>query len=147
MVLGRMELLHLSDETLERIVRAKAIAVVGASRNPDKYGHMVYMDLKLAGKTVYGINPSGAEIDGDPTFASLSDLPVVPEAAVFVVPPAVTAQGLAECARLGIRDVWLQEGAEPENAAELIESLGLNGVYGGPCIMVLLRTHGLIARA
>jgi len=133
------------NETIERILAAEKFAVVGASRNPEKYGHMVFADLIAAGKTVWPVNPTATEIDGVQCFASLSGLPGRPDAIVYIVPPAATADGLKQASALGVRDVWLQPGAEPEDVDDLVSRLGLNGVYGGPCILVLLRTHGMIA--
>jgi predicted CoA-binding protein len=129
------------NETIDRILNAETIAVVGASRNPDKYGYIAYQALKAAGKTVYPVNPTARNIDADPCFASLDSLPVTPTAAVFVVPPEPTTAGLELCARLGIPDVWLQPGAEPDDTAKILERLDLNGVFGGPCIMVALKTR------
>lgn len=129
------------DETMDRILAAETIAVVGASRNPEKYGSIAYKTLKAAGKNVVAINPTAPDIDGDPCYPSLEAAPVKPNAAVFVVPPAAVASGLEQCARLGISDVWLQPGAEPEDAGQLLDRLKLSGVYGGPCIMVAIKTR------
>jgi predicted CoA-binding protein len=128
------------------MVAARTFAVLGASRNPEKYGFMVYQDLKQAGKTVYPINPGAADIDGDPAFASLSSLPAVPDVAVFVVPPSISELAVEECARLGIRNIWMQEGAESDEAIRRCVEHAIAVVHGGPCIMVLLRTHGYLHR-
>jgi hypothetical protein len=108
---------------------------------------MVMADLLAAGKTVYPVNPTANEIDGVRCYPSLDAVPTTPDAAVFIVPPAATELGLRKCVDLGIDYVWLQPGAEPENIAELLDHLGLHGVYGGPCVLVLLRTHGMIANS
>jgi len=39
-------------------------AVVGASLNPEKFGHQIFRNLRAAGYIVYGVNPGGGEIDG-----------------------------------------------------------------------------------
>lgn len=133
--------------TIDRILDAETVAVVGASRNPEKYGSIAYAALKAAGKRVLAVNPrAGGDVDGDPCYDSLTTLPVRPDAVVFVVPPTATAAGMAECAALGVRDVWLQPGAEPEDVEQLAEKLGLQAVFGGPCIMVSLKTRPFIVR-
>ena len=134
-------MLGVQDEVMDRILGAESIAVVGASRNPEKYGYIAYKAIKAAGKTVYPVNPTAINVDGDACYASLQALPATPSAVVFVVPPEATAAGLEDCANLGIVNVWLQPGAEPDNAAEIFDRLGLNGVFGGPCIMVALKTR------
>ena len=122
------------------MLAAETFAVVGASRDPDKYGFLVYRSLKAAGKTAYPVNPKAAEVDGDRCYASLSDLPNRPEVAVMVVPPSVTEAAVAECARLGIAQVWMQPGAESAAAIAACRENGIRVVAGGPCLMVLLRT-------
>lgn len=135
----------MSDATLPEpiptLLAAKTFAVVGASRTPDKYGFRVYRALKAAGKTVYAVNPRADEVDGDRCYPSLDALPVRPEAAAMIVPPAVTEAAVADCARLGIGQVWMQPGAESEAAIADCRAAKIAVVSGGPCLLVLLPLH------
>ncbi|MDQ2798891.1 MAG: CoA-binding protein [Armatimonadota bacterium] len=132
------------SEPAGEILAAPSFAVVGASRSPEKYGSLVYRALKQAGKSVYAVNPNGDEVDGDPAFATLAALPSVPNAAVMIVPPSVTATAVAECARLNIRRIWMQPGAESESAVAACRANGITVVANGPCILVMLRTLGYL---
>ncbi len=125
---------------MQAMLAASTYAVVGASRDPDKYGFLVYRSLKVAGKTVYPVNPNAAEVDGDFCYPALSALPQRPEVAVMVVPPAVTEAAVSECARLGITQIWMQPGAESPAALAACRENNIAVVAGGPCLMVLLRT-------
>ena len=125
---------------MQAMLAANSFAVVGASRDPSKYGFLVYRSIKSAGKTAFPVNPKAAEVDGDRCYPSLSVLPQRPEVAVLVVPPPVTEAAVAECARLGIMQVWMQPGAESEAAVMACRENGIQVVAGGPCLMVLLRT-------
>lgn len=125
---------------IPQILDCRVFAVVGASRDPAKYGHMVYMALKAAGYTVYPINPNAEDIDGDPAYPLLDNLPETPECVVVVAPPAVTEQSVKEAGRLGTRYIWMQPGAESQAAANAARGAGLVAVYGGPCIMVAVKT-------
>ena len=58
----------------------------------------------------------------------------------MVVPPPVTEAAVAECARLGIKQIWMQPGAESEAAVAACRENDIQVVAGGPCLMVLLRT-------
>ena len=129
------------NEDIARMLAAATYAVVGASHRPEKYGHIAYQMLKSAGKTAYAVNPRAGVVDGDRCYPSLADLPTVPDVAVMIVPPAVTEAAAAECARLGIRNVWMQPGAESEAAVAFCRQNGLAVVSGGPCLMVGLRTR------
>ena len=50
---------------MQAILAADSFAVVGASRDPDKYGFLVLRSLKAAGRTAFPVNPEAAEVDGD----------------------------------------------------------------------------------
>lgn len=115
--------------------RRNVFAVVGASRDPQKYGHRVYSDLKNAGYRVYPVNPNAQEVLGDKCYPSLEELPASPDVVVTVVPPHITERMVEECRRLGVRKVWMQPGSESERAIEYCERNNIAVVHG-VCIMV-----------
>jgi predicted CoA-binding protein len=124
-----------ADLIKEILERKNVIAVVGASRDPEKYGHRVYGDLKEAGYAVYPVNPNASEILGDRCYPDLKSLPVKPDVVNVVVPPEVTDEVVKSCKELGITKVWMQPGSESEKAVEYCEANGIDVVYG-VCIMV-----------
>ena len=88
----------MDEETIIRFLDRKNIfVVVGASRNPEKYGHQVYKDLKGAGYKVYPVNTNADEILGDKCYPSLEKLPVIPDVVDAVVPPEITEQTVKTC--------------------------------------------------
>ncbi len=129
------------NENIEAMLAAKTFAVVGASTNQEKYGYLVYKSLKNFGKTAYPVNPRAKEIDGDPSYASVADLPETPEVVISVVPPAITEDLVGQLADRGIKNLWMQPGAESNAAIQGAEKAGIATVHSGPCIMVGLRTH------
>jgi predicted CoA-binding protein len=50
-------------------------AVVEASRDPQKYGHQVYRDLKNTGHKVYLVKPGVQEVLSDKCYPNLKELP------------------------------------------------------------------------
>ncbi len=127
-------------ESIQRMLTADVYAVVGASRDPRKYGFLVYQSLKAAGKKVYAVNPQAQTVDADPCYPSLEALPQTPQVVVMVVPPGVTEAAVTECARGGITQIWMQPGAESAAAVSACRNSGIDVVWGGPCIMVGLKT-------
>ena len=111
------------------------IAIVGASRNPEKYGYKVYKDLKEAGYKVYPVNPNTSEILGDKCYPNLESLPVKPNVVNIVVPPNITEKIVKECKKLSIKKVWMQPGSESEEAIKFCNENGIDVVYG-VCIMI-----------
>ncbi len=110
-------------------------AVVGASRDPDKYGHRVYQDLKEAGYQVFPVNPQADRILGDKCYSRLEDLPVKPDVVDIVVPPAVTEKIVRQCQQLDIGKVWMQPGSESEAAITYCQQQGIK-VLHDVCVMV-----------
>jgi len=112
-----------------------AVAVVGATDDPAKFGGRIYRDLKGKGFTVFPVNRGRDTVDGDPAFPSLSDLPATPTIVNLVVPPAAGATVLEECRRLGLTRVWLQPGAESPSLIDYLDREGFQ-YLAGACIMV-----------
>ncbi len=129
------------DEKLivEFLDKKNVFAVVGASRNPGKYGHQVYKDLRNAGYKVYPVNPNSNDILGDMCYASLEALPVKPDVADLVVPPEITEKVVRVCKKLGIDKIWMQPGSESETAIRFCRENGLNVIHG-VCVMVERRS-------
>ncbi len=123
------------QELIEDFINRRVWAVVGASHNPAKYGYKIVRDLTAAGYKIYPVNPKGGEINGIKVYPSLRDLPEKPEVVDIVVPPEVTEEIVKECKELGLTRVWMQPGAESEEAIRYCEENGIKVVYG-VCAMI-----------
>jgi len=128
------------DEDLikEFLNKRNVFAVVGASRDPEKYGHQVYKDLRSAGYEVYPVNPKAEEILGDRCYVDIKEVPRKPDVVDFVVPPEVTERILETCFKLGVMRVWLQPGSESKKAIKFCQDHGIKVVHG-VCVMVQRR--------
>jgi len=115
-------------------------AVVGASRDPEKYGHQVYRDLLNAGYRVYCVNPNASEVSGNKCFPGLEVLPIKPDVVDIVVPPKITERIVKICKKLGITKVWMQPGSESEAAIRFCEENSIDVVHG-VCVMVERRRN------
>jgi len=122
-------------EILRRRGPETRIAVVGASNNPSKYGHVIVRNLASKGYTVLPVNPREAEIAGLPAWPNLAAVPKPVHIVDVVTPPAVTRGILEEAARLGLPAVWLQDGSYDEAAIEFAAKAPFRTVYEA-CIMV-----------
>jgi uncharacterized protein len=121
----------------EEMLTMKCWAVVGANQNPDKFGNRIYKKLKLKGYQVYAVNSRYNEIEGDPCYPSLTDLPVKPDVVNLVVAPLITKGFLREAAALGIQNIWLQPGTYDDSVTHLAQELGLTAVFA--CVLVATR--------
>ncbi|MFS0894024.1 CoA-binding protein [Microbacterium sp. 179-I 3D3 NHS] len=123
--------------------RAKSVAIVGASNNPARASFFVatYL-LSSTAYDVYLVNPRETEILGQPVYASLADLPVVPDI-VDVFRRHDDLPGVAqEAIDLGAQALWLQLGSWNEDAAALAEGAGLSVVMDRCIKIEHARFHG-----
>lgn len=120
--------------TPKEALTKKVWAVLGATGRKEKFGYKIYACLRDHGYTVYPVNPNVNEIDGANCYASLHDLPEVPEVVDFVVPEAVGLQALDDCKALGISVVWLQPGADKPAVVAKGKELGLEVIQD--CVLV-----------
>ena len=126
----------MDEELIEEFLDKKnLIAVVGASKDPEKYGHRVCRDLKSGGYKVYPVNPNADEILGDKCYPSLETLPEKPDVVDVVVPPKVTEEVVRDCNRLGIKRVWIRQGSESETAIKFCKDNNIAVIFK-KCIMV-----------
>lgn len=123
------------ETLIQEFTNLRIWAVVGASTNPAKYGNRIFRTLRSAGYKVYGVNPGGGEIDGQPLYPSLAALPEKPQVVDLVVPPHVTEQVVQECAALGLTRVWMQPGSESEAAIRYCHEHGIQVVHDA-CAMI-----------
>ena len=131
----------MNEDLIKAFLKEKNIfAVVGASRDPRKYGYQVYKDLKNAGYEVYPVNPNAREILGDKCYPSLESLPVTPDVVDLVVPPKITEVVVKTCKKLGIKKVWMQPGSESEMAINFCRKNGMDVIHG-VCVMVERRSR------
>lgn len=130
-------------ERLGILRRAKSIAIVGASNNPSRASYFVatYL-LSSSPYDVYFVNPRATEILGHPVYASLADLPVVPDI-VDVFRRHEDLPGVArEAVEIGAKALWLQLGSWNEEAAAIAEQAGLDVVMDRCVKIEHARFHG-----
>ena len=127
------------NERIRAFLERGPWAVVGASSDRSKYGNRVLRCYLQKEKTpVYPVNPRDGVIEGVSAYRSLSELPEPARAISIITPPRITEAVIEEAARLGIRHLWMQPGAESPRALELAEKEGLELIAGGPCLLVVL---------
>jgi len=119
----------------ELLDKNNVFAVIGVSKDPEKYGNKIYFDLKRAGYTVYPINPNANNISGNRCYSNLNELPQLPNVVDIVVPPKITKEIVKECKDLGINKVWMQPGSESLNAIGFCRENGIDVLYG-VCVML-----------
>lgn len=90
---------------LKSLFEPKSIAVIGASRDPSKIGHVILKNLVEGGFAgqVYPVNPSAEVILYQHSFVSVKDIPSNVDCAIIATPPKAVTTVLQECADKGVK--------------------------------------------
>lgn len=137
--------------SVQDVLASKSIAVIGASRDPEKAGSRLLQVLRKVGYQgrIAGVNPQGGEVFGMPLYRTINDVPFDVDLAVLLIPPAVVPLALKDCVQKGVKGVVISsEGfAEtgPQGAAyqaevqSILKSSGMRGF--GPNTLGLVNTE------
>ncbi len=138
------------------LLNPKSIAVIGASADARKAGHLVLKNLLTQGfkGDVYPVNPKGGEIGGKKAYAAVGGIPGPVDLAVIVT-PAETVPGLAEeCGKKAIPSLIVisagfaesgEEGRKREEGLRAIaERYGIS-LVGPNCLGVMRPSLGMNA--
>jgi predicted CoA-binding protein len=123
------------DQAIQDFINGKRIAVVGASRDPKKFGNMAFTELAARGYQVFPVHPTAQEIAGAKCYPNLTALRGQVDGALVVVPSEQASSVLREAASIGVKNVWLQQGAESPEALTLARDLGLN-LVAKKCVLM-----------
>src|ERR1700760_3562756 len=121
-------------EQMNRIMRPKAVAVIGASAENGKIGNSVMKNLINGGYqgAIYPIHPSADSIMGKKAYKSVKEVPGEIDVAVFAIPAKFVAQALTEVGQKEIPGaVLIPSGfAETGNLAGQNELIEIGRRYG-----------------
>lgn len=124
-----------SKAAVADFVSQRKLAVVGVSRKGRKFGNLAFKELKAKGYQLFPVHPQAETIEGERCYPSLSALPGPVDGVLVVVPPAQTEQVVRDVASVGIRRVWMQQGAESAAAIRFCEENGISAIHG-ECILM-----------
>lgn len=142
--------------SIRKLFEPNSVAVVGASRNPEKLGHKILKNLVEAGfeGKIYPVNPEADEILGLKCYSSLEEAPKKTQLAVIAVPAEVVPEVLKECSDNNVKNVVVissgfseigEEGKElEEEVKEVAEELGIR-ILGPNCQGINNTSNGLCA--
>ncbi|UCE04153.1 MAG: CoA-binding protein [Candidatus Latescibacterota bacterium] len=103
----------------------RRIAIVGASRQRDKFGNRAVRAYRAEGWLVFPVNPHAAEIEGLPAFASILEVPGPIHRVSIYLPPQKVLPLLEQIAARAVDDVYLNPGSESSEVIERAQELDL----------------------
>jgi predicted CoA-binding protein len=123
-----------SLSSIKSFLDSREIAISGVSRNPKKFGRMVYEHLKKRDFKLYGVNPNTDKINGDPCYKTVADLPGHVTKLFIVTPKEQTLAVVQAAVNRGIRSIWIQQASETPAALELATKNNVD-LISKECIM------------
>jgi predicted CoA-binding protein len=129
------------EEKIIQFLSADIFAVAGASTNRDKYGNKVLRCYQQHGRQVIPVNPRAEMIEGLPCVTSVTELPAGVKSLSIITPPKITEQIVEQAILHGIKNIWMQPGAQSSAAISRCEEAGINVIADGSCLLVVLGYH------
>jgi GNAT superfamily N-acetyltransferase/predicted CoA-binding protein len=97
---------HAAAESVRAFLEPRAIAVVGASRDPNSIGGRVLANLRATFRhSIYAVHLTAAEVQGIRAFPRVSAIGAPVDLAVITVPAAAVEEVVADCAHAAVRSV------------------------------------------
>lgn len=105
---------------IERLLRPRSVAIIGASPTPSSFGASVLRNLKDANFAgdLYLVNPKRSEIHGLPCLPSIDDLPPNVDCVVLAIPRVGVIEALTACGRRGVGGVIIFSAGFAESGPE-----------------------------
>jgi uncharacterized protein len=110
-----------TKKDIEKFLESKKIAIAGVSRNPKKFGHQVFNELKKKGYETYPVNPQTSELAGEKCYRSVSEIPAGVDRLLILTPKIETDAVLREAIKKGITRIWVQQMSETKDTVKIAE--------------------------
>lgn len=110
-------------ESMTRLMKPNAVAVIGASAEDGKIGNSVMKNLINGGFAgdIHPVNPKADDILGRKAYGSVLDVPGDVDVAVFAIPAKFVAAALEEVGRKGIPNAVLIPSGFAETGEEALQ--------------------------
>jgi len=145
-----------SLDQIQSFLGLKRLAIAGVSRDPKDFSRLLFREFLRRGYDAVPVHPEAGEMEGRTCFARLQDVAPPVEAVLLMTSPTATEQVVRDCARAGVKQVWMYRaagtGAVSRLAVAFCESRGID-VIAGECPMMFFqdaeffhRLHGFIRK-
>jgi len=116
------------DDT-RKFMAQKNIAVAGVSKNARKFGNAIFKELKSKGYNLFPVHPKMESLQGRACYKDVASLPEEVSALLICTKPESTLPLVKAAAEKGIQNIWLQQGAQNDEAINFAREKGINIIH------------------
>jgi len=127
---------------INEFLDSQPIALVGVSRNPKKFGYVVFKELKEKGMKLIPVNPQAEEIMGEKTYPNVKMLPPEVQSIIVFTKKDKTASVIRDAKEKGIKQIWIQQMADSKEALQELKDSGIKFITG-ECILMHYKPNSI----
>jgi uncharacterized protein len=131
-----------SLKQINEFIDSQPIALVGASRNPKKFGYAAFKELKEKGMNIIPVNPHAEEIMGVKAYPNVKMLPPEVQSLLIFTKKDQTASVVREARERGIKQIWIQQMADSKEALDELKNSDIKFIKG-ECILMHYKPHSV----
>ncbi|MEI6043288.1 MAG: CoA-binding protein [Chloroflexota bacterium] len=139
-----------SLKTVNNFLGKKRLAIVGVSRNEADFSRGLFREFQKQGYDVVPVNPGLTQVEGLTCYPSVEHITPPVEGVLIMTAPAVTNQVVEDCARAGVKLVWMHKGggsgAVSQTAIAFCQKNGIEVIEGQCPYMFLPSSSGFVHR-
>lgn len=107
-------------EKIKQFINPKSVAVIGASRDPDKIGYQILSNIIKGGfkGKIFPVNPKASRILGLKSYPNISLIKNPVDLVIIVIPSLLVIPILKECAKCKVKSVVIISAGFAESGAE-----------------------------
>jgi predicted CoA-binding protein len=142
--------------SIDEFLGQKRIAFAGVSRSERHFSRALMREFLRRGYDVVPVNPQAESIEGRAAFANVSAVEPAVDTVLVITAAGQAEAVMADCARAGVKRVWLYRAAGPGSVSPQAVALGKAqgiDVIAGECPNMFFgdaawfhRLHGLIKK-
>ena len=118
-----------SLDNTRKFMAQENIAIVGVSRNDKKFGNAIFKELGKKGYIMFPVHPEMELLQGIACYRDIASLPDEVSGLIVCTKPENTLQLVKDAAGKGIQNIWLQQGAQNDEAIIFARGKGINIIH------------------
>ncbi len=127
----------MQTDNYDSILKSTTFGIVGVSRNPKKFGNVLFREMKKKGLNVIPIHPEADEIENEKCIDSISESSIKIDALIVNISPEKTLPLVKEAEENGVKNFWFQQGSSNKEVTKYCDERNLNYV-AGQCLLMYL---------